>query len=687
MPAPRRRLAGLLLAASFVVLSQELTLIRWLPGQVRVLAYYPNLILLAAFLGLGVGCLCAGRRPLLVWWPPLLLANVVAAAALGRVVFSQESTSEHLFLLYYDLPRNAPAVADIRVPIVLFFVLGGLAFVPLGQFVAERLKEFRAQSRALRGYAFDLLGSLLGVVGFAVLAFHGATPAVWFAVIVALGAPLLATRSLGLATLAACGAAILATVTASERADRYSPYYALGRKARPDGGFDLLANGSLHQVALPLRRDDPAPGDIAVVRRGYHLPYRMLQSPPRRALVVGAGTGNDVAVLLDEGAEAVDAVEIDPVILALGREHPDRPYDSPRVRVINADARSFLNDTSRTYDLIVFGTLDSMTRLSALSSARLDTFMYTVECIRTARSRLAPGGGLVLYFMSATPYIDARLEAILAAAFGEPPYTNREFFRLFNRIFMAGPAFSRIPAAQHAAPVAAVELPTDDWPFLYLARRGLSAFYLSVAGMLGMISVLAVLAVSPRMRRDWGRVDWPMFLLGLAFLLLETRAVTAINLLWGSTWITSAVVFGSILATLLAATLLAERWTIGPGAAGAGLSLTLLIGILVPVSRLLTVDPLARLALSAALVAAPIFVAGLLFAALFRARDAVDLAFGWNLMGAVAGGLLDLASMAVGLRALLLVALCAYLLAIALAARSGWGARSRVAGGATARAS
>ena len=51
--------------ASFVVLFQELVLIRWLPGQVRVLAYFPNLILLSAFLGLGVGCLRAGKTSVL----------------------------------------------------------------------------------------------------------------------------------------------------------------------------------------------------------------------------------------------------------------------------------------------------------------------------------------------------------------------------------------------------------------------------------------------------------------------------------------------------------------------------------------------------------------------------------------------------------------------------------------------
>lgn len=59
-----RRLAVSLTTASFAVLFQELALIRWLPGQVRVLAYFPNLVLLGTFLGLGLGCLGVRRRPL-----------------------------------------------------------------------------------------------------------------------------------------------------------------------------------------------------------------------------------------------------------------------------------------------------------------------------------------------------------------------------------------------------------------------------------------------------------------------------------------------------------------------------------------------------------------------------------------------------------------------------------------------
>jgi hypothetical protein len=76
------------------------------------------------------------------------------------------------------------------------------------------------------------------------------------------------------------------------------------------------------------------------VRDYYELPYRFV-STPGDVLVVGAGTGNDVAAALRHDAQHVDAVEIDPTILGLGRQfHPEHPYDSSRVSQHVDDARA-----------------------------------------------------------------------------------------------------------------------------------------------------------------------------------------------------------------------------------------------------------------------------------------------------------------------------------------------------------
>ncbi|MEX0891836.1 MAG: hypothetical protein WEB88_06655 [Gemmatimonadota bacterium] len=678
-PQAVRRAAIELVVVSFIVLFQELALIRWLPGQVRVAAYFPNLVLISAFLGLGLGSLRARRASLLWTWPVSLLALVAGALWASGIAFTSNPETEHLWLLYADLPEGARVVDGVRLPIVAFFVLSATSFVALGQVVAARLLALRDSLGALRGYALDLTGSLLGVTAFALAALLLSAPWVWFTTFLLAGLVLFRGRRRSGALYVACAAAVLTLVVVGERASYYSPYYALSVRDLGEGALAVETNGSLHQVALPMRRGDGGSNPLHTqVRAGYHLPFRYLDAPPKRALVLGAGTGNDVAVLLDEGVERVDAVEIDPVILDIGRiAHPNRPYDSERVRVFNTDARSFLNHGTELYDLIVFGTLDSMTRLSALSNVRLDNFVYTQESIDAARARLAPGGGMALYFMSSTSYIDDHLAAMLTRAFGTPPALHANYYQLFNRLYLTGDAFAHVgaePGWSRPDGAAAAVVPSDDWPFLYLAERTVTPFYLSLIAIFLALAVAGIFAASPEMRASLGTrggVDAEMFLFGLAFLLLETHFVTAINLVWGATWLTSAVVFGSILAMVLMATLLTHVRPLTYRLAATGLVGSLLVAYFIPVDALLLANPLARLAASVLYVGVPIFFAAVCFAVRFNTRSAVDVAFGWNLLGAVAGGLLEFLGMATGLKALTLVAVAAYLLAFALAARRG----------------
>ena len=680
-PAPGRplRRAGVeLFAISFVVLFQELTLIRWLPGQVRVLAYFPNLILLGAFLGLGLGCLRSARRSLLWWWPLSLLVLVVAGWSMSRVAFTQNSVTEHLWLLYYDLGDQAPVLGDVRLPIIVCFLLSTVSFVPLGQMLAERLQEFRARSSALWGYSCDILGSLVGVAAFAFIGFARTPPPLWFAVFLAVGVFFFVGRWRAMLVYTVIALGLVGLVRHADHADFYSPYYAINTTRLPhESQTAILTNGSLHQYVLQLQRGRPDDADI--ILQGYHRPYRLLGHPPGKILVLGAGTGNDVAVALDEGAERVDAVEIDPVILDLGQLHPNRPYASPRVRLMNTDARAFLNESTEQYDLIVFGTLDSMTRLSALSNVRLDNFVYTRECVEAAKAHLSPQGGVIMYFMSTTGYINQRLSGLLAEVFQQLPYVVTGQWFVFNRIFLAGPAFEHLAGGQRRASFplyrrffAQVESPQDDWPYLYLQGRGISGFYLVLIGVFSGIAILSVALASGEMRRSVARggVDGEMLLFGLAFLLLETKSVTTMSLLWGATWVTSAVVFGAILAMVLAATVLMQvrplPWVVGIG----GLILSLVAAYFVPVHALLRLHAFTRLLLSAAFVGTPIFFAAVCFASRFRDRPEANTAFGWNLLGAVAGGLIEFTSMITGIRALYLLVLAAYLGVVLLRRRA-----------------
>jgi hypothetical protein len=147
--------------------------------------------------------------------------------------------------------------------------------------------------------------------------------------------------------------------------------------------FSLVANHSRYQWLVDLspeflkRYPQAEPNRLAVPY--YELPYTLVPHA-KNVLILGAGTGNDVAGALRHGAEHIDAI---------GRKHhPEHPYDSPRVAAYTDDARSFLKKTKTKYDLIVFAFLDSTTLLSSFSSLRLDNYVYTVESFQNAKAVL-----------------------------------------------------------------------------------------------------------------------------------------------------------------------------------------------------------------------------------------------------------------------------------------------------------
>ena len=69
---------------TFAILALELGLIRWISGQIRLVAYFANIILLAAFLGMGLGVALGRKRPALVHACLPVLALLSAVLCFSR---------------------------------------------------------------------------------------------------------------------------------------------------------------------------------------------------------------------------------------------------------------------------------------------------------------------------------------------------------------------------------------------------------------------------------------------------------------------------------------------------------------------------------------------------------------------------------------------------------------------------
>ena len=643
---------------SFVVLFVETMLIRYIGSQSRIFAFYKNIALIGAFLGLGLGCFLGkgGRREVLLFLAgliPVALFFSLTAQALGAVVGASAAfaSSERVFGYGLLNPTRSLAVIILsNVQIGLFCVAVFLAvawlFSHLGRLLAV---QFDGTPR-LRAYTINILGSLAGLLAFVALSWLRTPPWIWFLIGLL---PLL--RWLGTGRALKIGAALTAAavvmVAPSFHDTVWSSYQKLVGREIPHG-YRIDISDTIYQYALDLRPE--AVADMG----GNPFPNYPAEFAGRanldNVLVVGAGSGNDVAAALRSGAKHVDAVDIDPAIVAMGRlHHPEHPYDDPRVRVIIDDARNaFKTLPAQSYDAVVFGLLDSHTQLGG-SSVRLDNYVFTQESFSAAARLVRPGGTIVVSEVTAIEWMHERFQTMLGKACGTEATEER---------FGAFSLYTCKPVAVDPNPTEtglAIGAPVDDWPFPYLPQRGVPLSYLLVIGMLVFASVTWL------RRKGLGAVNVTpfnahMFLLGAAFLLMEVYAINRLALLFGTTWVVSAVSIAAMLVEIVAANLLvsAVRLDLRPYAYAA-LGALLLAGWFVGPEVALGKGMATGLGYALFLLS-PVFCAGIVFAGSFERSPSAGMALGANILGAVLGGWSEYATMATGIRFMALVALALY---------------------------
>jgi spermidine synthase len=457
----------------------------------------------------------------------------------------------------------------------------------------------------------------------------------------------------------------------------YSPYQLLERGPGREGLPLIQAAGTYHQRLHDLSpRAQAGFPERRVVAGYYEFPYR-LRPGARRVAVVGAGTGNDVAAALRGGVGHVDAVEIDPAILYFGKlYHPERPYADARVTAIVNDARTFLRSTSNTYDLIVYGLLDSHTLLSHTSSVRLDSYVYTVEALREARARLAPGGVLSLTFAVISPELGRKIYLMMQEAFdGRPPVAvdaqyetavvfvqSKEGDLRLNPALLASTGFVE-KSAFLANPAIRADVSTDDWPFFYMPQRVYPRSYLWAVGLVLALSLALYSAfIGTRPRRG----GLAFFFLGAGFMLVETKGITELGLAFGNTWQVIGIVIAAILVMAWLANWIAARRPVRrPLVPWALLLLSLGLG-LVFVRAGGVESTVAGRWTAVILLTCPLFFSGLVFSTLLSRTAEASSALGMNLLGAMAGGVLEYNSMYFGFQSLYWMAAALYLAGLIL---------------------
>jgi hypothetical protein len=692
---PSQRARALVLVSA-LGLFLELVLIRLLGAEIKVFAFLKNVVLLGAFLGLGLGFFLARRRegwlPLLLPAVAVLVVSVVLGSEFGLTTTTIMPGSDELVLL------GLGADPRLGVPLVLlllswipyyaitlvYFVAVIFVFIPLGQYTGKCMRAFPP----LRAYSLNLLGALGGTLLFAGVSFAWLPPWVWCGLAALAGLPLVlqrglepSARSLGRMNLTA--ALILVAINFVPAQAVWSPYNKLVVKPlravdqhgdRFVWGYQLGVGEYYYQDMADLSaRFFAAHPNLPVEYRysEYEVPYAFAR--PAEVLILGAGSGNDVAAALRHGAERVDAVDIDPGILDFGRRlHPEQPYASSRVTRHANDARNFLKRSDRTYDLVLVGLLDSQQVLSAFGSVRLDNFVYTVEGMRDAFARVKPGGLLVVTFELFQPWIGERIAGVIREATGQAPlvlHAHHGTVFLLRKGALVDSAETQVALSKLGGVVTPVDLAaagtavtTDDWPYLYLRERSLPLAYWT---MLPLLALVAVRVSRGILGTGW-RIQWRFFWLGAAFMLMEVRIIAQVALLFGSTWLVNAAAIAAVLLMAILANLLAAVLRSSSVRLWAVLLLVALgLSSLAHLTVFLGLGQLSGGAAGALLLALPIFFAGMVFSTSLRSVTEVDAAMASNLIGAILGGLLEYVSLVLGIGSLAWLAGLLYLLAVA----------------------
>jgi spermidine synthase len=660
---------GRLFATSALLLFVELVLIRWIPANVIFFGYFSNLILMASFLGIGVGILFGKAHRAGVSavdrFPPFALTLLLIVGVIGTLQVNLQLRDPGA--VFFGLAESSQSdIGFVVIPVVVALVtllMASLA-LPLGRLLTSM--------PPLKAYGVDVAGSMAGIGVFALMSILSTPPAVWFAVvalglgILGLGLPL---NRRSILTGASMAGVIALSLVAQAANQIWSPYYRID-VTRPGSTEVIAVNGVPHQ-AFSLTSS-------VVSEEFYFQIYRWLPERTfQHALIVGAGSGNDVAIALRQRVGTIDAVEIDPQILAIGaRDHPLQPYADSRVETFTGDGRAFLRNSTSSYDLIVFALPDSLTLIGSTANIRLESFLFTKEAFASVRDHLAPDGVFVLYNLYREDWVVAKIERMLTETFGRAPAVRAFTGELSAAVIAVGPGLDGVTgdmsqlAALESSGRSPPAVATDDWPFVYLAEPSIAPVYivalLLVLAWAGLITFRAARVSATPLKR----FSPHFFVLGSAFMLLETRSLVTFSLLFGTTWFVNALVFFAVLASVLLAILINARLRLPrPSLLYAGLFASIALAYLLPPQTLLIDPPALRYALAAAIAFAPVFFANLVFTYSFRDTKTADMAFASNLLGAMVGAVLEYASLVVGYRALLLLVAGLYLLANAFAGR------------------
>ncbi len=657
----------------------ELMIIRLHSSFFQLFGFFKNISLLSCLLGLGVGYLFGNKKLFsLKWVFPLLAVQIsfmylLKSTPLGPLLQNPISEQWAMGL------TNAQGFFQFFIIysfVVLIFLSNAVIFVPLGHLVSRLMQR----QDKLKSYSWNLLGSISGILLFSVMSFYWTPPSLWilvgffiFLIFVQKDLINILIPSFSVIILLS----IILVPKELNKQDIYSPYQIISLQHSNNSytPTNVLVSNTWFQHPYDLSgkiKYDPPP-----LAANYSAPYDIVDFVPNNVLIVGSGTGNDTAYAIQKGVNKIDAVEIDPVIIDIGKKyHPQQPYQSKKVNIIQNDARNFIQHTNNKYDLIVYGLLDSHSSLSGKGGIRLDSYVYTVEAFKESKKILNKNGYISLSFYLSEVELGSKIYLMLKEAFnGREPLVvsqnsgNDQEFRSQPYAFIIGNSIdknfdisnsglTKVSFFSDKNNLSNVDVSTDNWPFFYMPSKVWPKSYIFIIFLIFVSSFFFIQNTNPISKKNFSPT---CFFLGSGFMLVETKGITELALVFGSTWLLVSIVISFILFMAYFANLLIiKKIKIKVHFIYILILLSICFGYFYTLVDYGIFNSITQKILTPLILTIPIFFSGLAFSKQLSIEKTVSIALSSNILGAIFGGLIEYNSMYFGFRSLYILGFAMY---------------------------
>tara|TARA_B100000795_G_scaffold77521_1_gene55317 strand:+ start:1248 stop:3644 length:2397 start_codon:yes stop_codon:yes gene_type:complete len=664
----------------------ELSIIRIHSSYLHFFSYLKNISLLSCFLGLGIGYALKKYKIYSVNWIfPLLTLQIIMLYFLSQTPVSIiliNPIAEQL-TMGQDTARGIVHLLMIYSFIVFIFLFNAMCFIPIGHLISRLMNNIES----LTAYSLNLIGSFFGIILFVILSFLLTPPVIWITFSFILFLIILRKSLQNYFFSIICVLFLIITLSLdlkNKKETIYSPYQniTVERLTTPLNPVILQTSHLFYQAMLNLSDklsfDNSwrtkgnifgAHVDVDHEREFYNLPFLIKKTLPESILIVGSGSGNDVAAANRFDIKSIDAVEIDPIIAELGRKyHPESPYNNNNVNLVIDDARTFIKNSKNEYDVIVYGLLDSQSNLSSKGGIRLDSYVYTVEALTEAKNKLKKNGFIFISFFVQTPEIGYKIFGMLEKATGIKPTvlkskTNSRYIFIGAKknpeIQIDKLKYFKINKEFNGENFYDIDLSTDDWPFLYMPSKVYPFTYLSIIIVLLSFSIYFL---NKLIKIKTSNFSASCFFLGAGFMLVETKGITEIAKIYGSTWVVISIVIAAVLfMSFIANLIVMKKFKISSTSTYSLLLISLIIGYYLFTQDSIHMPSNINKIIMPIILTLPILFSGIAFSKELLKLQSISQALSSNILGAMVGGFLEYNSMYFGFANLYVLAGVIYL--------------------------